>query len=84
VLPLDDVVLLDKAKPVSPDGKVKADPATVEARHDAQVKAAIASGPVSLIVLGGAHDLSSAVRRVASDKVEYLRVTTGRFKAIAK
>jgi hypothetical protein len=46
------------------------------AREDAQVKAALASGPVSVIVLGGGHDLSDSVRRVGGGTVEYLRVTT--------
>jgi hypothetical protein len=57
VLPLDDAALLDKGKPVR-DGKVKLDPAAVKARNDAPVRAALQSGPVSLIILGGGHDLN--------------------------
>ena len=61
VLPLDDAALLERAKPVTPDGKVRHDVAAMEARHDAQVKAAIRARAVSrVIVLGGGHDLGSA------------------------
>src|SRR5262249_49513075 len=38
VLPLDDAELLDAARPVTERGEVKADPAKVKARQDAQVK----------------------------------------------
>jgi hypothetical protein len=76
-LPLDDDELLDAAKPVSPDGKVRLDPAKGEARHDGQVKAALASGPCSLLIRGGAHDLSASVGRFGGT-TEYLRVSTTR------
>jgi len=79
VLPLDDADLLDKAKPITAEGKVKADPAKLMARRDAQVKAVLARGPLALIVLGGAHDLSDSVRRLGGGHCEYIRVTTRRF-----
>jgi hypothetical protein len=82
VLPLDDEGALDRARPVTADGRVKAAPARREARHDAQVRAAPDSGPVSLITLGGGHDLSAAVRRVGSD-IEYIRVTVKRYQDFA-
>jgi hypothetical protein len=72
VLPLDDAVLLDKAKPVTPDGKVRLDAAVVAARNDAQVRVALKSGPVAVIVLGGGHDLTPSVRRL-SPTWEYIR-----------
>jgi hypothetical protein len=37
VLPLDDAELLDAARPVTPQGEVRADPVRVKARQDAQV-----------------------------------------------
>src|SRR5262249_46736640 len=82
VPPLDDEEALDRARPVTPDGKVKADAAKVEARHDAQVRAALDSGPVAVIVLGGGHDLSAAVRRAGGD-IEYVRVTVKRYRDFA-
>jgi hypothetical protein len=43
------------------------------------VRAALKAGPVAVLVLGGAHDLSGAVRRLAGGDCEYLRVTTARY-----
>jgi hypothetical protein len=83
LLPLDDRELLEQAKPVARDGKVLPDPARVEARHDGQVKATLESGPCSFIVLGGDHDLSASVRRLGGGKVEYVWVTTKRYKEVA-
>jgi hypothetical protein len=80
VLPLDDARLLDAAKPV---GRGEVEPGKLEARHDAQVKAALASGPCSLLVLGGGHDLSSSVRRLGGGATEYVRVTTRRYREFA-
>jgi hypothetical protein len=48
----------------------------MEARHDFEVKAALATGPVALLVLGANHDLAASVRRLAGGAAEYLRVTT--------
>jgi hypothetical protein len=76
VLALDDANLLEAARPVSPDGTVRDDPAKVRAREVAQVRAALASGPAAVIVLGGAHDLAGSVRRVGKGSCEYLRVAT--------
>jgi hypothetical protein len=56
------------------------DHAKNEARHDAQVKAALDNGPCALVILGGGHDLSASVRRLGKGKVEYLRVTTTRYR----
>ena len=68
VLPLDDADLLEGAKPVRPDGTVRFDPKKVEARHDGQVRRALAAGPCAVIVLGGAHDLSARVRRLGGGR----------------
>lgn len=80
VLPLDDAEQLDRAKPITPDGKVKFDPAKLAARRDAIVRAATAKEPFAMIVLGGSHDLSDSVRRLSGGHCEYVRVTTRRFK----
>jgi len=82
VLPLDDAQLLDAARPITAKGNVKGDPEKIRAREDAQVQAALKSGPVAVIVLGGAHDLAESVRRAANGKVEYLRVSTRRFQQV--
>ena len=80
VLALDDGRLLDLAKPVTPDRRVKFDSSKVRQREDAQVMAVINAGPFALIVLGGAHDLSDSIRRVAGADCEYVRVTTKAYK----
>jgi hypothetical protein len=53
VLPLDDAVLLDAARPVSPDDKIRTDPEKEMGREDAQVRPALVAGPCAVIVLGG-------------------------------
>ena len=63
MLPLEDATALEQAKPITADGKVKLDHKKVEARHDAQVRAALKAGPVAVIVLCGSHDLADAVQR---------------------
>jgi hypothetical protein len=80
VLPLDDADALDLAKPITPDGKFLVDPAKLVVRHDAQVRAVLDKGPLALIVLGGAHDLSDSVRRLGGCRCEYVRVTTRRVR----
>jgi hypothetical protein len=83
VLPLEDAVALERAKPISPSGGVNLDPVKLEARHDAHVKATMKEGPVAVIVLGGSHDLTASIQRF-NGSCEYLRVTTKRFKEIAE
>jgi hypothetical protein len=83
VLPLEDQKLLEQAKPVRPDGSVKLDTKKVEARHDAQVKGAMESGPVSVLILGGSHDLSASVRKLGGGTTEYLRVTLKKYREIS-
>jgi hypothetical protein len=83
VLPLDDRDLLERAKPVERDGKIEPDPASRAARHDGQLKAALKSGAVSFIILGGDHDLSESVLRLRGGTVEYVRMTTRRFRDVA-
>jgi hypothetical protein len=55
---------------------VRLDPAALEARHAGQVKVALASGPVAVLVLGANRDLTASVRRLGGGTAKYLRVTT--------
>ena len=43
---------------------IAADEPNVCARHDGQVKRALAAGPCAVLVLGGGHDLSASIRRL--------------------
>jgi hypothetical protein len=80
VLPLEDADALEQASPITPSGGMKLDPVKVEARHDAQVKLVMKERPVAVIVLGGAHDLTGSIQRLAGGNCEYLRVTTKRYR----
>lgn len=82
VLPLDDADLLEGARPVRSDGAVRFDHDKVEARHDGQVRRALAAGPCAVLVLGGAHDLSASVRRLGGGSTEYIRVTPKRYAEV--
>jgi hypothetical protein len=84
VLPLDDRDLLEWAKPVERNVKMEPDPSRLKARHDGQVRAALQGGAVSFIILSGDHDLSESVRRLGGGTVEYIRVTTMRYKGTVK
>jgi hypothetical protein len=75
VLPLDEESLLARTRPLG--GNI--DPHALEARHDGQMRAALAGGLCAVIVLGGAHVSSAAVRRAAGG-VAYGRVTTRRLR----
>ncbi len=79
VLPLEEADKLEAAKPVLPSGEVRPDPTKIEARHDAQVRAAFKHGPFALVILGGAHDLSRSADHFTQGGCEYMRVTTKRY-----
>jgi hypothetical protein len=83
VLRLDDAKLLEEAKPIDPDGRYHLDDAKLSARHDGQVQAALQGGAFTLVILGGAHDLSESVRRLSAGQCEYLRITTTRYREFA-
>ena len=72
-----------RARPIAKGGAVKADPGPVKARQEAQVKAALKSGPLAVIVLGGSHNLSQSVRG-GSGECAYLPVTTRRYPEVAE
>jgi len=76
VLPLDDQDALDAANPVSPAGDVRIEPAALLAREQAIVRVLLDSEPVTVIVLGAAHDLTRALQSATVERVEYLRATT--------
>lgn len=71
-LPADDEKAHAAAQPIGPDGQVKLDEKLIEARESAMVKIVVADAPVSVLILGGAHDLSNNV----PDDCQYIRVST--------
>ena len=71
-----------QAKPITPSGEVKLDPAMMKARNDAQVRMAFKHGPVAVVILGGAHDLTDSASRFTDGRCECFRVTTRRFREL--
>jgi len=68
---------------VQVNGKADFDSAAVAKREEAMVKNALASGPVTVIICGGAHDLTAAIRTGAGNGCEYLRVVVQGYAAVA-
>jgi hypothetical protein len=70
VLPLDDEKALNEAKPKQVGGKFTFDPEKVRVREEAMVRNAFTRGPVAVVILGGAHDLTQKLA-----DCRYARVT---------
>jgi len=83
VEPLEDRLAFEAASPVTPDGRVRPDPAKIAARNDAQVKRIVSKGGNAVVMLGGSHDLNASINRVAGGKIEYLRITTKWYRNLA-
>lgn len=81
VLPLEEAE--KQAKPITPSGEVKLDPAKLKARNDAQVRMAFKHGPVAVVILGGAHYLKGSASRFTGGGCDYIRVTTRRFRDLS-
>ena len=80
IAPLEEVAAYDAADPVTEDGMVTLDQDRIEARQTAQAKRLLAGGKFSLIVLGGAHDLSDNLDRLSGGQAEYIRVATTQWR----
>jgi hypothetical protein len=79
VLALDEDGALEGAAQRMASRKLRLSPAAMRAREDAMVKR-LAGHALAVIVLGGAHDLSDSVRRLAA-QAEYVRVTLRAYHA---
>jgi hypothetical protein len=78
-LPADDEAAHEAARPVGPDGKVKLDAKLIEAREAAIVENVVSDNPVSVLILGGAHDLSDNM----PEGCQYIRVATKAYQQMA-
>ena len=76
LLPLDDITMLIEADaaPVKPDGTTKADPEKLLARQQSMVANALKAGPIVVIICGGSHDFTEAIRAAAED-CEFIRIS---------
>lgn len=81
VLPIESETPFEGANPVSEDGTVTLDLKKNEQREDAQVRNLLKGEPLVVVVLGGAHDLSDNIIRLADESCRYVSVTTHGFEA---
>ncbi|WP_145096467.1 hypothetical protein [Anatilimnocola aggregata] len=83
IMPLEDEAAFAKANPVTSEGKVVFDDAANDERQDAIAKRIIdAREPVSLIVLGGGHQLSDNFKRSSRTNVQYERIELPAWKTL--
>lgn len=80
VLPTETQQSLKAGAPFDAEGNVKFDEAKIEQREDVIVEHLLKGGPVSFVVLGGAHDLSDNV----PDDCEYIRVATKKYNELSE
>lgn len=84
---LDELVSLEneeaflEANPMGKDGTVTFDSEADERREDAQIKNLLAGDRLTVVMLGGSHDLSDNIARLADGKCRYVSVTTRGFDA---
>jgi len=82
VLPLENSEAFDAANPVSKDGKIKFDEKAEERREDEMIKILQNGQGISVIVLGGGHDLTDNMVRMELDSVQYIRLKTNGYKKV--
>ena len=80
VLPTETQESLKTGAPFDAEGSVKFDDSKIEQREDVIVEHLMKGGPVSFVVLGGAHDLSDNI----PDDCEYIRVATMKYAVLAR
>jgi len=83
VLPIEERVPFEEAKPLQADGLIRKDATKLAARNDAQIRTILKQDRFAVVMLDGSHDLSESIKRVAKGKIEYLRVTTNRYQELA-
>ncbi|WP_298865474.1 hypothetical protein [uncultured Gimesia sp.] len=81
LLPAEDSKAFQAANPFLPDGKIVFNKKADKAREDAIVRNLLKGNGVVVIILGGAHDLSDNLERLAKG-VKYTRVAVSKYKEI--
>jgi len=83
--PVESQTLFDAANPFDADGEFRGlSTAAQEAREDYIVGRLLEGGPVTLVLLGGAHDLRDNIERLAGGTCEYVRVRSPGYDAISR
>ncbi|QDV53686.1 hypothetical protein [Gimesia fumaroli] len=83
LLPAEDAKAFEAADPVRADGTVVFDKKADEAREDAIVRNLLKADGVVVITLGGAHDLSDNLKRLAKG-CKYERVAVPKHRGVAQ
>jgi hypothetical protein len=83
IVPVEDEIPFEAANPVG-NGAVTLDSQKNERREDAQVRKLLNSGPLVVVILGGAHDLADNIARLSGKTCRYAAVTTRAFDAAAE
>ena len=82
VLPLEKAEALEDANPIGNDGKIRFDEKAEEKREDEMLKILLKGQGISIILLGGSHDLTDNMKRMKMDSVRYVRVSSNRYKIV--
>ncbi|MAX38773.1 MAG: hypothetical protein CME33_19625 [Gimesia sp.] len=82
VLPLENAEAFEAANPVGKDGKVRIDKNAEEKREDEMVKLLMKGEGISVILLGGGHDLTDNLKRMKVDSVLYFRVSGKQYERV--
>ncbi len=84
VIPLENSAAFKSANPIGENGKIKVNQEAEEKREDEMLKILRKGQGMSVIVLGGGHDLTDNLERMKLDLVQYIRVATNRYKKVTE
>lgn len=84
VLPLENAEAFESANPITKDGKVRFNKDADQRREDEMVKILQKGKGISVIVLGGDHDLSDNLERMSLDSIRYVRVSSKQYERVVK
>lgn len=84
VLPLENAEAFEAANPVGKDGKIRIDESAEKKREDEMVRILMKGQGISVILLGGGHDLTDNLKRMKVDSVLYVRVSSKQYEWITK
>ncbi len=76
VSPLEDLEIHRRSNPATPDGRIELNREAIEARENAHVKKLLRREGLSLVVLGGGHNLADNVRELVDGNCQYITVET--------
>jgi hypothetical protein len=82
VRPLEADGFRDRFNPVDEDGNVTFDNRLIENREDTHVEALLKHDGLSIVILGGQHDLTDNLQRLRRQPCQYIQVETKAYRRI--